>query len=161
MNPSKEEFMRFVVRSLLALGFALSIAAPAPAADSKAPAKKPAWTIWAAPDIKFADVEGMAPAQSAALWGDMKKGAYGTMMKWPSGFVTPWHTHSHPVRAVVSQGTFTIELEGQPVRELGPGSYLYDPGKSRHKSGCKAGGAECVFLITQNAAFDFLADEKK
>ena len=147
----------------LALGVGLSGAATAD--EMKAPAKKPAaksgWKIWAAPDVKFADVEGMKGFQVAPLWGDMKKGAYGTMMKWPAGFVTPWHTHSNPVRAIVSQGTFTIELEGQAARELGPGSYLYDPGKSRHKSGCKAGGAECVFLLTQNAAFDMIPDEKK
>jgi quercetin dioxygenase-like cupin family protein len=147
----------------LALGVGLSGAATADEmkAPAKKPAAKPAWKVWAASDIKFAEVEGMAPAQSAPLWGDMKKGAYGTLMKWPAGFVTPWHTHSHPVRVVVSQGTFTIELEGQAAREIGPGSYVYDPSKSRHKSGCKAGGADCVFLITQNAAFDFLPDEKK
>ena len=139
------------------------------AEDAKAPAKKPAakaaakpaWKVWAAPDIKFSDVEGMKGAQVAALWGDMKKGAYGAYFKWEPGFSAGWHTHSHPVRVAVAEGTFTLELEGQPVKELGPGSYTYDPGNSKHKSGCKAGGASCVFLVTQNAAFDFIPVEEK
>ncbi len=148
----------------LALGAGLSSAAAAD--EMKAPAKKPAakaaWKIWAAPDIKFADVEGMKGAQVAPLWGDMKKGAYGALFKWVPGFSAGWHTHSHPVRVVVAQGIFTLETESNGgVKEMGPGSYTYDPGKSRHRSGCKAGGADCVFLVEQNAAFDMIPDEKK
>jgi quercetin dioxygenase-like cupin family protein len=135
------------------------------AEDAKKPAKKaaakPAWTVWAAPDVKFSDVEGMKGAQVAPLWGDMKKGAYGAYFKWEPGFSAGWHTHSHPVNVVVAEGTFTLELEGQTAKELGPGSYTHDPGNSKHKSGCKAGGSPCVFLVTQNAAFDFKPVEEK
>lgn len=150
---------------LIALALGAGISGAAAADDVKAPAKKPAakaaWKIWAAPDIKFVDVEGMKGAQAAALWGDRTKGAHGTLIKWPPGFDAGWHKHSHPVRVVVTQGTLTIEPEGQPARDLGAGSYLYDPANSRHKTSCKAGGAECVFLVEQNAAFDFIPDEKK
>jgi hypothetical protein len=147
----------------LALGAGLSGAAAAD--ETKAPSKKPAaksdWKILAAPDVKFVDVEGMKGAQAAALWGDMKKGAHGTFIKWPSGFDTGWHRHSHLVRVVVVQGTLTIEPEGQAARDLGAGSYFVDPANSRHRTGCKAGGTECVFFITQSAAFDMVPDEKK
>jgi hypothetical protein len=151
---------------LFALALAAGLSSAGTAEEMKAPAKKPAakpaWKLWAAPDIKFSDVEGMKGAQVAPLWGDMKKGAYGAFFKWVPGFSAGWHTHSHPVRVVVSQGIFTLETESSGgVKELGPGSYAYDPGKSRHRSGCKAGGADCVFLVEQNAAFDIIPDEKK
>jgi anti-sigma factor ChrR (cupin superfamily) len=138
------------------------------AADAaKAPAKKeakasaPAWKVWAAGDVKFSDVEGMKGAQLAPLWGDMKKGPWGSLFKWVPGFLSPWHSHSHAVRVVVVQGTFTIEPEGQPMKELGPGSYLRDPGRSKHRSGCKAGGPECVFLTQQDASWDVVVAEGK
>jgi quercetin dioxygenase-like cupin family protein len=143
---------------------AKAAAKPEAKTAAKAPAKKaaaPAWQVWAAPDVKFSDVEGMKGAQVAPLWGDMKKGAYGAYFKWEPGFSAGWHTHSHPVRVVVAQGTFTLELEGQAEKELGPGSYTYDPGNSKHKSGCKAGGSPCVFLVAQNAPFDFHPVEEK
>ncbi len=148
----------------LALGAGLSGAAAAD--EMKAPAKKPAakaaWKIWAAPDVKFSDVEGMKGAQMAPLWGDMKKGPYGVLFKWAPGFDAGWHTHSHPLGDVVVQGTFTLETESSGgMKELGPGSYIHNPAKARHRSGCKAGGAECVFLVTQSAAFDLIPDEKK
>lgn len=144
----------------------MCLAGSATAEDAKAPAKKAAkpaarvFKIWPAADVKFADVEGMKGAQIAPLWGDMKKGAYGAYFKWVGGFDAGWHTHSSPVHVATVSGTFTMEIEGQPAKELGPGSYISDPGKAKHRSGCKA-GAECVFLVTQNAAFDFLPVEKK
>lgn len=157
--------MRRVGILSLALVLLAGLAGIAGASDAKAPAKKPmaasGWKFQAAPDIKFAETEGVKGSQSATLWGDMKKGPYGALVKWPAGFESPWHTHSHPIRVVVTQGTFTIEVKGEAIRELGPGSYAYDPGHSSHKSGCKAGGAECVFLIAQSAAFDLIPDEKK
>ena len=130
-------------------------------AKKVAKAAKPAWTLWAAPDIKFTDVEGMKGAQVAPLWGDMKKGPWGSLFKWVPGFLSPWHSHSHSVRVVVAQGTFTIEPEGQPLKELGPGSYLKDPGKSKHRSGCKAGGPDCVFFVQQNGSWDVIVAEEK
>ncbi len=158
--------MRRVGILSIAVALCAGLSGMAGASDAKLPAKKPAakssWKIWAAPDIKFSDVEGMKGAQMAPLWGDMKKGAYGVLFKWAPGFDAGWHTHSHPLRDVVAQGTFTLETESSGgVKELGPGSYIYNPAKSRHRSGCKAGGAECVFLVEQNAPFDFLPDEKK
>ena len=142
-----------------------SAAAEDAKAMAKAPAKKvaakPAWKIWAAPDVKFTDVEGMKGAQVGPLWGDMKKGPWGSLFKWVPGFLSPWHSHSNAVRVVVAQGTFTIEPEGQAMKELGPGSYVFDPGKTKHRSGCKAGGPDCVFFVEQNGPWDVLVAEEK
>jgi anti-sigma factor ChrR (cupin superfamily) len=159
--------MRRISGFALAAAICLALAPGLLADDAKAPAKKvtkaakPAWTLWAAPDIKFTDVEGMKGAQAAPLWGDQKKGPWGSLFKWVPGFLSPWHSHSHSVRVVVAQGTFTIEPEGQPLKELGPGSYLKDPGKSKHRSGCKAGGPDCVFFVEQNGPWDVIVAEEK
>ena len=158
--------MRRVGILSIAVALCAGLSGMAGASDAKLAAKKPAaksgWKIWAAPDIKFSDVEGMKGAQMAPLWGDMKKGAYGVLFKWVPGFSAGWHTHTYPLGDVVVQGTLTLETESSSgVKELGPGSYIHNPAKTRHRSGCKAGGAECVFLVTQNAAFDLVPDEKK
>ncbi|MCM3877933.1 MAG: cupin domain-containing protein [Thermoanaerobaculia bacterium] len=157
---------RFLTGVLVAacVCFAGSIAAAEAAkepAKKVAKAAKPAWTLWAAPDVKFTDVEGMKGAQVAPLWGDMKKGPWGSLFKWAPGFLSPWHSHSHSVRVVVAQGTFTIEPEGQPLKEFGSGSYLRDPGKTSHRSGCKAGGPDCVFFVEQNGPWDVIVAEEK
>jgi anti-sigma factor ChrR (cupin superfamily) len=130
-------------------------------AKKAAKAAKPAWTVWAASDVKFNDVEDMKGIQIAPLWGDMKKGPWGSLFKWAPGFLSPWHTHSHSVRVVVVQGTFTIEPEGQALKELGPGSYVRDPGKSKHRSGCKAGGPDCLIFVEQNGPWDVISAEEK
>lgn len=147
-----------------ALVAAVCAAGSLAAADAKAPAKKaakPAFIVQAAGDVKFTDVEGMQGAQLAPLWGDMKKGPWGSLFKWAPGFLSPWHTHTNAVRVVVTQGTFTLETEGQPPRELGSGSYVRDPGKLKHRSGCKAGGPDCVFFIEQNGPWDVIVAEEK
>lgn len=155
---------RVLMGALVAAFFCLSVSASAE--DAKAPAKKAAkpavraFKISPAADIKFNDVEGMKGAQVAPLWGDMKKGAYGALFKWVGGFDAGWHTHSHPVRVVAVSGTFTLETEAQNLKELAPGSYVLDPGKLKHRSGCKA-GADCVFLVEQDFAFDFIPWEEK
>jgi hypothetical protein len=135
-------------------------AADAAKTPAKKAAKPAAFKIWPAADIKFADVEGMKGAQVAPLWGDMKKGAYGAFFKWVGGFDAGWHSHSHAVRVVTVSGTFTLDTEAQGPKEFAPGSYIWDPGKLKHRSGCKA-GAECVFLVSQDAAFDFIPVEAK
>ena len=158
----KRVLMGALVAAFVCLaGSAAAEEAKAPAKKAAAKAAKPAWTVWAAPDVKFADVADMKGIQIAPLWGDMKKGPWGSLFKWTPGFLSPWHTHSHSVRVVVAQGTFTIEPEGQPLKELGPGSYVRDPGKSKHRSGCKAGGPDCVIFVEQAGPGDVVSVEEK
>ena len=87
--------MKRVLSGALVAAF-VCVAGSLGAADAKAPAKKaaakPAWKIWSAGDVKFSDVEGMKGAQVAPLWGDMKKGPWGSLFKWVPGFLAPWHS---------------------------------------------------------------------
>lgn len=155
--------MKRVVTLLFVFAFCAGLAGSARAEEAKAPAKKtaakPAFKTWAAPDVKFVDTE-MKGIRIAVLWGDPKKGAYGALHTWAGGTDVGWHMHTNRVRVVVVSGTFLTGPEGQPPKELGPGSYIEDPGKIRHQSACKA-GADCVIFIEQPGKFDFIPDAKK
>ena len=43
------------------------------------------------------------------------------------GEVTPHHSHRHPVTVFMLEGTFTLDLEGQPRVEIGTGSVFVEP----------------------------------
>lgn len=43
------------------------------------------------------------------------------------GDVTPHHSHRHPVTVFMLEGTFTLDLEGQPRVEIGTGSVFVEP----------------------------------
>lgn len=134
-------------------------------ADDKkvAPAKKahaaPQYKIWLAPDLKFTDMEAKG-VQMAVLWGDPKKGEYGSVTKFAPGTDMGWHTHTNRVRLVMISGTLVIEVDGQPAKELTAGAYADDPGKLKHRTSCKA-TAECIFFVTQKGPFDLIPSEEK
>ena len=135
--------------------------APAKAA-AKAPAKPaaPAYRIWPAADLKWVDAEAAKGVSGSVLWGDPTKGEYGAMQKFVAGTDMGWHTHTNRVRLVVVSGTLTIEVKGQPVKELGPGSFADDPGKTVHRTQCKA-GQDCVFFVHQHGKFDLIPEAEK
>lgn len=144
------------------------LAGTAAAEDAKAPAKvpakkaamaAPAYKIWSASDLKFADAP-MKGVQTAPLWGDSSKGEYGAINKFAAGTDMGWHTHTNRVRLVMISGTLVIEVKGQPAKELTAGAYADDPGKVVHKTTCKA-GADCIFFVHQHGKFDFLPVEEK
>lgn len=143
--------------------FSGSVAADDAKAPAKAAAKKaaaPAYRIWPAADMKWVDAEGAKGVSASALWGDSAKGAYGSMQKFAAGTDMGWHTHTNRVRLVVVSGTLTIEVKGQPVKELGPGSFAEDPGKIVHRTQCKA-GQDCIFFVTQGGKFDLIPEPEK
>ena len=43
------------------------------------------------------------------------------------GDVTPHHSHRHPVTVFVTEGTFTLELEGREPIAIGPGQAFVEP----------------------------------
>ena len=98
-----------------------------------------------APGIKVADV-----------WGDHTSGAFGAFFKFPAGFKTPVHTHTHDIKIVVISGTYTQAPEGKPEVRLGPGSYERQPGGDyRHVSGCDK-ASECLIFVEGAGRFDLL-----
>jgi quercetin dioxygenase-like cupin family protein len=151
--------LRFSVAFLFATTALAQTAAP-----SKAPAKHAAAVakpvVWPAADLKWVDAAG-APAgvKEAVLWGDPTTGRFGTMEKFPAGFVTPLHSHSANLRMVMVSGTVIHGPEGKPEVRLSAGSYLFEPAGYKHTTACDK-ASECVFFMEGDGKFDIVMAEK-
>jgi anti-sigma factor ChrR (cupin superfamily) len=108
-----------------------------------------------AADLKWVELDPKAPGVMIAdLWGDHMKSAHGAFSKFPAGWSTPLHTHTHDMKLVVISGTWIHTPEGKPEVRLGPGSYMMQPGGNyRHTSACDK-ASECVCFIESSGAFD-------
>ena len=146
-------------RRFLALASVLFIAAPLAARDKpRTSAKAPAPIFKPAADLKWTDLDptGAPGIKIVDVWGDHSKGGYGAFLKFPAGFLSPLHTHTHAIRIVVISGTYTHTPDGKSEQRLGPGSYAYQPGGSyKHISGCDK-ASDCVLFIESTGAFDLL-----
>lgn len=103
--------------------------------------------------------EAFGPVQFADAFGSRETGPHGTYGKFPGGFVTPDHTHSHGYQAVVLEGQMTNPFEGEenpPV--MGPGSYWAVAAGEAHTTACVSEEA-CVFLMWGDQPFDFLGHD--
>ncbi len=123
-------------------------------AQAKAPAKK-STILKSAADLKWTDVPDVKGVQQAVFWGDPQKGPSGFLAKFKAGTEVGLHSHTADLRSVVISGTIVITLEGQAAKELGPGSYAYEPGGSKHTTACKA-GADCMFSVQAAGVFDIV-----
>ncbi len=140
--------MKALIRvSPLVLAALLLTAAVGVAKGSKA-------VVWAPADIQWKE-SPMKGAWSATLWGNPTKGAYGTLRKVPAGMDLGKHSHSFDQKVVGVLGTFEFQIEGQEMRELGPGSYILTPAHVKHSSKCKE-GSECVYFEEQPGKADFI-----
>jgi hypothetical protein len=101
------------------------------------------------------------PIQIVTLWGDRSTGPFGELVKLPGGFDSGLHAHTGDYRGVLIAGTWIhIEKGGAGAdQELGPGSYVLQPGKGMHIDRCKA-GAECILFIYQTEKPDILWDSE-
>lgn len=104
-------------------------------------------------EMKWKEVPDVHGAQQAVLWGDPQKGASGLLTKFKAGTEVALHSHTSDLRSVVISGTLIITLEGQAPKELGPGSYGFEPGGSKHTTACKA-GADCMIFTQAPRPFD-------
>lgn len=106
-------------------------------------------------EIKFFDT-GVGPLKAAVGYGDLSKGAHGTFVKLPAGFVSPVHIHTEDYSGVVISGVVanaeTAEMKDVP---LAPGSYWFQKGKVPHVTKCLSAN-ECVVFITQPGKFDYV-----
>jgi quercetin dioxygenase-like cupin family protein len=141
------------VSAALLLPLALAGAAQAQGAKGSGEGEKKEAVLWPAAEVKWTEAANVKGGQAAVLWGDPKTDAFGQLNRWPGGAEIPLHYHPFELRALVMQGTVTIGVEGAPVKELGPGSYAYLPGKVAHVTTCKP-GAECVFLTTSRLRYE-------
>ena len=151
-------------RNALAFGLSLLVAVAVLAQEKKAMSASKGGGMQAvavpAADLKWMDLDPTAPGVKAAdVWGDHTKGAFGGFTKFPAGFMTPLHTHTHTMKIAVISGTFIHTPEGKPEIRLGPGSYLLQPGGSyRHSTACDK-ASECLFFIEGDGKFDLIPAE--
>ncbi len=153
LYQKKEGSMR--ARNILAFAVSFVIAAAVLAQGAPKAGAKGAVLIPAA-DLKFTELDptGAPGVKIADLWGDHTKGAYGSISKFPAGWSTPVHTHTHAMKLVVISGTWIHTPEGKPEVRLGPGSYMMQPGGNyRHASACDK-ASECVCFVESSGAFD-------
>jgi len=125
--------------------FGFSLANSAVAASNSVPNEK----------LKYAKT-GIGPLKAAAVYGDIFAGAHGSLIKMPSKFVSPVHTHSEDYHAVVVTGVMGNGLPGAPDVPLAAGSHWFQKGNEAHVTKCLS-STECVFYITQQDKFDFFA----
>lgn len=138
--------------------FAAVLAVAMVATVSYAAGAKKAATIWTAAEEKWEPLAPNVPLQIVKLWGDQNKGgSSGILLKLPAGSDSGVHAHTNPYHGVLIQGTWIHTEEGssEPAKELGPGSYVMQPGMTMHRDVCKA-GTDCIVVVTKDKKFDFI-----
>jgi quercetin dioxygenase-like cupin family protein len=109
-----------------------------------------------AAQLTWRPIQPESPIQVAILWGDMTSGGeYGMLLKLPAGIEAGMHSHTADYHAVNLQGTWIHTNQGRPSVELGPGSYVMQPGKQDHNDAC-TGSTECVLFVHQHGANDLI-----
>src|SRR4051812_8404198 len=106
------------IRSLILGAAALSLAA---VGLSHAAEKNEKAVVWAAGDLKWEDMAAIKGAKIAVLKGDPKTGAYEAMKKLPAATDLGEHTHTATQEVLVISGTIQLTVQGQAMKELGPG----------------------------------------
>ena len=111
--------------------------------------------VWQAGDVKWTPSPAMKGLSVAPLWGDPSQGAYGALKKVAAGTEFGWHTHSSDQKVVAISGTFDIQLEGDTVKQLSAGSYLFVPGGVKHTAKCRM-GSDCLYFEEQPGKSDYI-----
>ena len=110
-------------------------------------------------EVEWTQREG-SPIGRAVLWGDPSTGAHVRLIKLPAGFVAPNHLHTGDYHGVNLTGTWRHTfLETGEVRELPPGSYVFQPGGEMHGDAC-IGPEDCIIMLQQSVARDFIMQEQ-
>jgi hypothetical protein len=115
-------------------------------------------------DIKYFGA-GVSDGKTGELlagpaYGDLGKGAHGTFIRMPAGFVSPVHIHTSDYWGVVISGVAVNGLPGSKDIMLPVGSYWFQKGGEPHVTKCVSPN-ECLFFIGQNSKFDYVASEKR
>src|SRR5215469_2886626 len=106
--------------------------------------------------VKWIDLGG---PQLGTVWGDSAKGAHGSFLRLPTGFVSPAHRHTGDYYGVIVEGSVTNAEAGQQEVVLGPGSYYFRKGRTDHVTKC-IGNTDCLIYISQSKPFDFIPSGK-
>ena len=152
MNP----ISRLIVTGAATLAATASLTAVA------APAAQPSVSV-PATQVRFGPT-GVNDGKTGELlagpaYGDLGKGPHGTFIRMPAGFVSAVHNHTGAYWAVVIGGVGANGLPGAADVPLPAGSYWYQRGGEAHVTKCLS-KQECLFFISQDTAFDYVAAGK-
>lgn len=100
---------------------------------------------------------GPPGVQTAAVRGDMQRGASHFYLKYPAGFAAPLHFHSPDHFATTIAGQLVLIADGKE-HALPPGSHFAFTGKARHAARCE-GAQDCVMFVDARGAWDVVADK--
>ncbi len=148
--------MKNVRLAVLVASLASTVALTAHA-DKHMMSKKP--VIRPAADLKWTPLVpelGARGPQISVVFGDLKKGPVGILLKQPAGARPGPHTHTSDYWAVVVSGQLQ-DFEpgkGDMAAKLGTGSWWMQPGKAAHDNHCVE-GSECVVFAYFPRGFDF------
>lgn len=156
--------MRNIQLKLLVVAAAFSATAMANAASPDGVSGSPSVNI-PVTQLKYFDTglgkgSGVGTLQAAPAYGDMSKGAHGTLIKMPAGFVSDIHTHTGEYWGVVISGVGVNGVPGSKDVPLPAGSYWSQKGGERHVTKCISSN-ECIFFISQSVKFDDIPDGMK
>lgn len=113
--------------------------------------------VWSLPaGLEWRPLAPGSKGSIVSLWGDHTKGGYGALIRFPAGYTSPVHTHTHDMRIVVLSGTFLQIPEGEPALRLPPGSYLLQPGGNYRHIAAVDPSSDCIFFAESPGAFDQL-----
>ena len=117
-------------------------------------------SITAYEDLQFGPLGEGSPVQAALLWGDPATGPAAVMVRFPEGFVEPWHSHSSTYRAVLVKGGFQSRSKDNPTPDTvyGPGAVMVQPGGEVHAE-VNAAEGELVALVYFEGPVDFVLAE--
>ncbi|WP_394851121.1 cupin domain-containing protein [Pendulispora rubella] len=102
--------------------------------------------------------EGLPGCEGWVTRGDPKTGAAETLFRFKAGTPFDRHWHTSPEHVVGVSGTMIWNVEGSGAHQVGAGDYLYYPSRAIHWGQCAA-GADCVFFVYDDKAYDIHAAE--
>jgi quercetin dioxygenase-like cupin family protein len=144
-----------MTKPISVLVLAASLALPSAVFAQGAPAK----AVFApAADLKWIGA-GVPGVETAAVKGDMAKGASHFYLKYPAGFAAPVHHHSPDHYVTTVAGNLVLIVDGKEHR-LPPGSYFAFTGKAKHAARCEGADA-CVMFVDARGAWDVVVAKPK
>ena len=94
----------------------------------------------------------------AEAWTD-DDGAHGRFVRFPPGFSSPIHIHSHDYHGIVVMGVMDNPMgDEDDAVDLPSGSAYFVPGKAVHKTRCVS-DTPCLFYVHQNGPFDLIVQD--
>jgi quercetin dioxygenase-like cupin family protein len=112
-------------------------------------------TIWTADEGEWMPLPDIFPpgGQFKVINGDPAKGPVDLYMRFPGGYVAPWHFHTPIEKVLMNHGTMKFEVRGGQTATIADGGYVDIPSRLPHRVTCTSSG-ECVIYLVSSDAFD-------